>query len=175
MPGFSTFRLLGTIGAALALLSMAWLAKDRFHQKALADDAAACAVAAMAIGDDKPLDKCLLAIKSEVQEARRARACEAALLPQLRPETRFAMSQICSAGVKRLVADGDAAAAERDSLAAALKIAENKSLAAIGRAEVRAGHQQERDDHARQAIAAAPRDAGGGIHCDAECLRRLGQ
>ena len=175
MFGLSTFRLLGSIGAALALLATVWLVKDRFHQKELADDAAACATAAAAIGDDKPLERCLPKIKSEVQEARRARACEATLLPQLRPESRFAMSQICGAGVKRLVAAGDAVAADRDDLAGQLKTDQDKALLAIGRAEARAGHQQERDEHARAAIAAAPHDAGGSIHCDAECLRRLGQ
>ncbi len=175
MFGISTFRLIGSIGAGLALLATVWLVKDRFHQKGLADNAASCAKAAAAPGDDKPLDSCLPEVKAEVQAARQARVCEAALLPQLLPETRFAMSQACGAGVKRLVAAGDAAAADRDDLAGQLKTDQDKALLAIGRAETRAGHQQERDEHARAAIAAAPRDAGGSIHCDAECLRKLGQ
>lgn len=167
-------RLVGGLLGAIALASAAWLIRDRFHQKALADDAASCAVAAAAIGDDKPLDDCLPEVKREIQEARRGRACEAALLPSLRPETRFAMTQLCSAGTKRLAAQVDGLTAERDQLASELAGQEDKALRAIGRAEARSTRQQERDAHARQAIANAPRDAGGGIRCDADCLRQLG-
>lgn len=167
-------RIAGGLLGALALTAAAWLIRDRFHQKDLADSAATCAVAAAAIGDDKPLDACLPAVASEVRAARQGRICETALLPSLRPETRFAMAQACGAGVKRLVADRDSLEQERDGLAHELAAQQDTALRAIGRAEGRASRQQERDNHARQVIDAAPRDAGGGIRCDADCLRQLG-
>ena len=166
-------RLAGGLLGLLALAGAAWLIKDRFHQKALADAAAACAVAAAAPNDDKPLDSCLPKVKAEIQEARQARVCESTLLPSLRSETRFAMSQACGSGVKRLVATGDAAAAERDGLAAQLSDARAETAAAVTRAEGRVTRQTQRTDHGQKIIQAAPRDGAGGIHCDAECLRRI--
>ena len=173
MNPLAYLKLGGGLLGLIALASAGWLIKDRFHQKALADDARACSGAAAAPGDDAPLIRCLAAVKAEIIEARRARLCETTLLPSLRPETRFAMQQSCGAGVKRLVAEGDAAASARDDLAAQLSAARTETTAAVTRAELRAARQHEREDHGRSVIEKAPRDAAGSITCDADCLRRL--
>lgn len=169
----STFRLGGMITSALALLVLVFLARDRFHQKHLADAAAQCAKASRS--DEKPLTDCLPDIKTRLEADRQARTCEASLLPRLRPETRFAMAQSCGAGIKRLVADADTAQASAADLEGQLESQRSGELKAVARAEARAGNQQERDSHARKAIDAAPRDAAGSIHCDAVCLRAIGQ
>ena len=174
MDGLSFIKIGGGILGALALLAAAWLIKDRFHQKDLADAAAACAKAAGDTEDQASLQPCLLQVASEIREARAARLCERSLLPSLRPESRFAMQQSCGTGVKRLVAAGDAAAAERDSLAGQLAQTRADSAAAVVRAEARVTRFNQRTDHGRQAIQAAPRDPAGTVRCDAECLRRLG-
>ena len=83
------------------------------------------------------------------------------------------MAQSCLAGVKRLVAEADAAAANASELLRQLDEANRTQIAAVTRAETRATRHEERDNHARQAISAAPRDAAGSIHCDAACLRQL--
>ena len=164
----------GLLGLAL-LASCAWLIKDRFHQKALADDARACAAAAADLGDTADLARCLPDVAKEVREARQSRICNESLLPSLRPESRFLMSQACGAGVTRLVADGDASLAKRDALAAELALARADAAAAIERAERRTQTKNERIKHGQQVIQAAPRDAAGGVRCDADCLRRLNQ
>ena len=174
MGAVSSIRIFGGVLGALALVAAAWLIKDRFHQKDLADAAAACAKAAGDTEDDASLRPCLLQVASEIREARQARLCERSLLPSLRPETRFAMQQSCGAGVKRLVAAGDAAAADRDSLAVQLINARADSAKAVERAEARVTRFNQRTDHGRQAIQAAPRDPAGTVRCDAECLRRIG-
>lgn len=166
-------RLFGGIAGLLALASIAWLAKDRFNQKAQADAARACAAAAATPARD--LAPCLPAVRAAAEAQRRAAACDAALLPALRPETRFAMAQSCPAGVKRLVADLDAADAVATDLAGQLEQAEARQAAAVIRAEGRATRNSERTSHVAKAIAQAPRDAGGNIICDADCLLQLGR
>ena len=175
MGGLSALKIGGGLLGALALAMAAWLIKDRFHQKGLADAAAACARAAGDAEDDASLKPCLLQVASEIREARAARLCERTLLPSLRPETRFAMQQSCGTGVKRLVAVADGAVAERDSLAGQLAEARADTAAAVTRAEARSTRQEQRTNNGRHVIQAAPRDAAGAVRCDAECLRRLGQ
>ena len=173
-PGL-ILRLGGGLLGLIALISLAWLVNDRFVQKALADDARACAKAAADLDDTAELTRCLPDVAKEIREARQSRLCNGALLPQLRPETRFMMAQACGEGVKRLVAAGDAAAADRDSLTAELGRVRADSAAAIERAERRTQTKNERIAHGQKVIQAAPRDADGDIRCDAECLRRLTQ
>lgn len=164
-------RLIGGIAGLLALVSVAFLVKDRFHQKTLADAAAACAVAAS--DPLKPVSDCLPSVKQRIEEARQAFLCDGALLPALKDEHRFAAQQACGAGVKRLIADRDAAAGESANLRQQLDTALAGRDAAVARAETRAAHQDERTGNARKAIDTAPRDDAGRIHCDAECLRRI--
>lgn len=175
IPGIPWLRLLGGLLGLIALASAGWLIKDRFHQKALAEDARGCAAAAAAPGDDLPLTRCLAAVMTEIIEARRARLCETTLLPQLRPETRFAMQQSCGAGTKRLVAVSDVLAQDRASLTAQLAGQQTSSIRAVERAERRSTKIHERDQDGRQAIDAAPRSADGRILCDAGCLQRLAE
>lgn len=167
------FRLAGGIVSALALLATILLVKDRFHQKALADDAKACAVAAADPDDRKPLDDCLDKVAAEVRAARQSRICEKALLPQLRDETRGTVALACGAGVRRLVLDGEAVKFERDQAERLLGEADAAMARAVARAEARSIKSSERESHGRQVIEAAPRDAAGSIVCDADCLRRL--
>lgn len=167
------FRLGVGIAGLLAVLAAAWLIADRFHQLDRARSADRCEVAARTT--EKALTDCLPGVAERIVAARRADACEAALLPRLRDETRFAMAQSCGAGVKRLVAFGDQTAADADQLRRDLANQAATSGRAIARAEQRAIHTTEREYHASQAIAVAPRDAAGRIRCDAQCLRQLAQ
>lgn len=170
-----TIRLIASLAAAAGILLAAWLIKDRFHQKRLADAAALCAIAASSPDDAAPLSDCLPLVREEVEAARRGRVCERALTPQLRPETRFAMAQACSAGIKRLVAVGDAAQADAIAKARQLEEARAEINSAVERAERRTVRSSEREANGRKVIEAAPRAPGGSILCDADCLRRLGR
>lgn len=162
--------------AGLAMLATAgWLIRDRFHQRSLAQAAERCAAAAADPADAKSLDPCLPKVRAEILAARQGRICEASLLPSLRPETRFAMAQSCGGGVKRLVAQMDSAEAGLANAQRQLAEARADLSTAVARAERRAGRSNERESHGRTVIQAAPRDAGGIIRCDAECLRRLQQ
>lgn len=168
-------RALGGIVGGLLIAAAIWLIVDRFHQKDLADAAASCAVAAGTPDDSASLNDCLPLVQVEVEAARQARACERSLTPQLRPESRFAMAQACGAGVKRLVAAGDAAIAENASLKRQLDEARADIDSAVERAERRTVRSTEREANGRKVIEAAPRAPGGSIRCDADCLRRLGR
>lgn len=172
MNPLSYLRIGGGVLGAIALAALAWLVADRFHQKELADAAKACAVA---VGrPDGDLLPCLPEIEQAAESARRAAACDASLLPSLRPETRFAMLNSCPSGVKRLVAQADAAEVRAADLATQIDMAAARERAAVSRAEARATRSTERNSHAAKALAEAPRDAGGNITCDAACLRRIG-
>ena len=173
MNPITLLKLGGGLAGMLALAAIGWLVQDRFDQKALADAAGYCNSAAGSL--TAPLDECLPLVKPRLEADRRARACEVALSPQLLPETRFAAAQSCGSGVKRLIAEADTAAAERDRNAAMLAETRAATVRAVDRAEARSTRQQQRTDHAAQTILAAPRDAGGRIACDADCLRRLAE
>lgn len=166
-----SLRLLGGVLGLIALASAGWLAKDRFAQKAVADDARACAGAAATQGER--LERCLPSLKTAIEEQRQGKACDGSLLPQLKAEQRFAMTQYCGPGVKRLVAAHDGLLAERDDARRQLAEQREQSRAALIRAESRANRQNERKDDGRRAIDAAPRRADGSIVCDADCLRRI--
>lgn len=158
------------IGLCAALV--VWLAQDRFRQKDIADNAARCEVAASKDdGDD--LDDCLPNIALRIVSARRAVRCENAIFPELRPETRSAAGQHCTAGTQRLIAQGDAQASQIESLNQSIQKMRQDSAAAVARAEARGRSEQVRRDNARQTIEAAPQDAYGRITCNAECLRKL--
>lgn len=166
-------RLAGTALAVAALAAVLWLAKDRFHQKDLADAAAHCESAA--ISASEPLDDCDVNVRSRVQADRQTIVCENALLPELRPETRFTARQACSAGTLRLIAQGDADAGEIASLQQQLDQAREGTAAAVARAEARGRTEQTRRNNAQNVVAAQPRGADGSIACDADCLRQLAE
>jgi hypothetical protein len=161
-------KIVASLATAAGLAASAWLIQDRFHQKALADAAERCDVAAFT---DKPLDDCLPAVKLKVGAAQQAAVCDASLMPAA--NARFAALNSCGPGVKRLVAAQDALAVERDTLSQLLEHAQADASAATARAESRATSQQKRMTDALAALAAAPR--GGRIVCDADCLRQLAQ
>lgn len=164
-------RLLGGLLGLIALASTAWLVKDRFAQKAVADDARACATAAASQGDR--LDRCLPGLRAAIEQQRGLKACDGALLPQLNPARRFAAASYCGPGVKRLIAAHDAAAIERDEARRLLAQQRAETVAAVARAEARATRSTERTTDGRRTIDAAPRRADGRIVCDAACLRSL--
>ena len=168
----TSIRFLGGLAIALVLAGVIWLAVDRFEQKDRADAATRCASAAMSVSDS--LDDCLPGVRMRIEAARQGAACNAALLPRLTDQTRFAAAQSCRAGVKRLIADFDATRASGTALAEELARTRDDMGSAIARAERRADRSHDRQEDARDAIATAPRGAGGSILCDAECLRRLG-
>lgn len=161
--------------SAIALAALLFLANDRFHQKHLADDARICAVAAADVDDMMSLATCLPRVRAEIVEARQARACQKALLPSLRDETRFVMQQTCGAGTKAQVARADAAIAERDSLAGQLAEARAGTAAAVTRAETRATRFEGKEARGRVIVNGAPQTGRGTLRCDTECLRQLTQ
>ena len=163
-------KIAASAATAAGLVVSAWLVQDRFHQKDLADAAQRCAVAA---AKENPLDDCLPAVKLQISAARQAAMCDASLLPEA--NGRFAMLNSCGPGVKNLVARQDALTTERDTLNQLLEHAQTDASAATARAESRAANQQKRITDALAALAAAPRDSGGRIVCDAGCLRQLAQ
>lgn len=173
LPGLSPLRLLGGLFGLIALGSTAWLIADRFTQKARADAAVSCDRLVAGIGLD--FTPCLPAVQAAALTARRSNACAAALLPRLSDENRFAMQQSCGAGVKRLVAERDAAEAGQADAEARLADVRAGTERAVARAEIRATAQQERDKHVQDVLAGAPRRSDGGVDCDAGCLQRLSQ
>lgn len=173
MPGASTLRLFGSLAGLLALVTLAWLVRDRFEQKYVADAARSCAVAAPTPA--APLETCLPAVRDRIETARRAAACDGALADTVTAQTRFAIRQSCGGGVKRLVASLEAARTDAASMAAQLAEVRADTVTALARAEARSARNQERDTHARAVIAAQPRRGDGGIACDVECLRQLGR
>lgn len=173
MPPAIIFRIVTGVAGLLFAALLAWTVKDRFHQKGLADAAGRCAVAASS--EAAPLEDCLKPVAARVQADRQNVVCETALLPSLRPESRFRVLNSCGEGVKRLVAERDAAQAGQSDALRLLDEAQAGSLAAVSRAEARAGKIEERKTRASTAIAAAPRGAGGSIACDAACLRQLAE
>lgn len=166
-------RIGGSVLGLVALAALLWLAQDRFHQKALADAARRCESAA--ISASEPLDDCEVNLRARVQADRRTIMCEGALLPELRPETRFTARQACGPGTLRLIAQGDADAGEIASLQTQLTQAREGTAAAVARAEARGRAEQTRRNHAQTVVAAQPRGADGSIACDADCLRQLAE
>lgn len=171
MSWLAIARLAGFAAVGAALAALVWLAADRFDQKAIADAAEACEKAAPTPADD--LGKCGPNVAARVAADRTTVVCEGALFPELRDETRFTASQACGPGAKRLIAQGDAEAAEIASLKTALDKVTADTAAAVSRAEERGRAEQTRKNNARQIIDDAPRSADGRIACDADCLRHL--
>lgn len=163
------FRLVGFLLGLAAVGSLLFLARDRFHQKAIADRYESCEKAAESGVDPA---ECRAAIRAGIVAGRAAAACDRALQP-LTEQSRFAAAQACGPGVKRLIAEHDAARGEAAAARAELARQRVDGAAAVERAERRANKQNEREAHGRTVIDTAPRDGAGRIRCDAECLRRL--
>lgn len=154
-----------TVAALIHLAFAAWDLKAQV-QKSMRCEAAA--VSATAKTDD-----CGPNVVARVEADRATIICEAALLPELRAETRFTARQACGPGVLRLIAEGDGMASQIAGLDAQLAKLRADSADAVARAEARGRADQTRRDNAQQLIQAAPRSADGRITCDAVCLRKL--
>jgi hypothetical protein len=114
---------------------------------------------------------CAPELAQAVQRGQAAAACDAGLGKA--DAGGFTVQKACSAPVKRLVAERDAAMAEvtdRDTTIDQLKA---DRTAVVARAEARGQTQARRDANAQKVLSAAPRTAGGDIACDADCLSAL--
>ncbi|HVY32839.1 MAG TPA: hypothetical protein VG960_00335 [Caulobacteraceae bacterium] len=139
---------------------------DGLQAQVAAAQACTDAVAAKP-GAKAPAEVCAPAIAAAALTAARSAACDQALASA----NGFGVQSACSAPVKRLVAERDAARSDTADLQAQLTLAHSDQAGAIARAEVRGQAQAERKAHADAALAAAPRDHDGNAVCDAGCLR----
>ena len=117
----------------------------------------------------KPLDGCPPKVSAAITAARAAAVCEAGL----KADVAFTIATACGAQVRDRVARQRAAEHNLADALAQLAQAEQRTIAAVSRAEARATQTAERKARAKAAISAAPRDAGGLLTCDADCLRNL--
>lgn len=162
----------GVVGG-LALAAALFAGVRAFnHMRA---DAAAYADCRAIAGDSKKAPssppKCAAAIGDQLAIAARAQACDLNL-PKGEAGA-FAVQAACSAPVKRLAADRDAARADlvqRDQLVDQLKA---ERSADVARAEARGLTQAKRTADATRALSTAPRDPDGRVRCDADCLSVL--
>ena len=167
MGWFSLLKLLGPLAllAALAWGISDWQAKRR---EVAAEQR--CERGAMRPGGD--VSSCSPAVRAAVQAARGAQQCDVALgLP--RDQGLFGVRAACSAPVKALEADDEAARASAADQAANAAQATSDRDAAIARAEARVGAFQDRVKADDKILRAAPHGADGSILCDAGCLRAL--
>lgn len=168
---FPWWRILGTIGVAVAIVALICLAADRFNQKAKADAAIACNTAARFA--DKPLDGCLPQTRLAIEAQRRADACDHALAAPDVVKSRAAIRLVCSAEVKREFLARELAQSELAQANQTIsELIDTQDLAVL-RAEARASTANQKAQAHAQTIARAPRDAGSLIRCDASCLRDL--
>jgi len=163
----------GLIGL-VALLSVAWLARDRFAQKEIADNARDCAAVAFKLTGD--LDHCMPEVKSAIEARRQAEACDTALTAEGKlPSTGlYGIRTACSSEVKQLHAERDAARNDAANAKRAMEALRAKMDAAVERAEIRGANVQKRKSDATRAIQAAPVGDDGLVDCDADCLRNIG-
>jgi hypothetical protein len=167
----SSFKIGAGLLAMLAFGALVWLAQDRFDQKAKADAARVCNVAAG--NAEKPIDSCLPDLRVAIESQRRTQACDHALAAPDLVKSRAAIRLVCSTEVKREflareIAQDDLAQA--NTTIAALIDARDT---AVLRAEQRAATANTKAQRNAQIIAGASRDAGSLIRCDASCLRDL--
>ena len=167
MNWLSLIKIAGPIAAAIALFALfhSWSARGTELAARHACDKAI----STPTGDLKP---CPAPVTTLAWAARAAADCDAALdLPAATGG--FAVRQVCSEPVKRVIAERDAAAAERDNALQVKAEAEQDRDASIARAEARGQAHNDKVTNDAQIIQSAPHAGDGTIHCDAECLRRL--
>lgn len=117
----------------------------------------------------KPLDGCHAALFAAITAARAAASCEAAI----KASDLYAERASCGEAVKRRGAELTVSLADLDDTRRQLADAERRTVAAISRAEARGATQARMKANAEAQIARLPATAGGLLHCDADCLRRL--
>ena len=154
------------LGGAVALaVAIGVAALDWRDAREARADLRSCEAGAADSG--KPLDSCLPRLKGAIVAQRQGAACEAALAA----DDLWGISTACGAQVKDRVARQRAAEHNLADAREQLAQAEQRTIAAVTRAEARARSTAERKARATAAISAAPRDAGGLLVCDADCLR----
>lgn len=171
MFGLSWIKMIGGGVAFAALAALVWLAQDRFHQKSMADAANECDAAAEK--GELFLDDCLPNVRNDIQQAQRARQCDISLGREQDEQGRFGIRMSCSAPVKKLYAERDAARSAQAAAEQLLADERARTDAAVTRAEARATQAEKRSSNARTAIEAAPLEPDGLKRCDAECLRNV--
>lgn len=168
---FSPFKIGAGLLAMLAFGVLVWLAQDRFDQKAKADAAHACNLAAGSA--DKSLDGCLVKTRLAIEGQRRADACDHALAAPDLVKSRAAIRLVCSAEVKREFLAREIAQGELTQANQTIAALIDAQDTAVLRAEQRAATANTKAQRHAQIIAGASRDAGSLIRCDASCLRDL--
>jgi hypothetical protein len=165
----------GALAAALLVAAVIMLGKRtaELTGRVRGHEACAASIKGYVEGGRQLDDRCRPEVKAAAEAKARAVQCDQALAA--RPENLFAARAACSTPVKTLLAQRDAAAADRDSLKAELAAERAGRVQAIARAEARAKGQAQRDTHVRRTISALPPAAGGLRSCDARCLRELAQ
>lgn len=158
-------------GAAVVVAALAGSTALILRQAATLGQHRACALAiapdARAGADPRKL--CDPIIAGRWARAVQAETCDASLSAV--PENRYGVGNNCSTAVKRLQAQRDAAATERDGANEALKRERAAQAAAIRRAVADTRVQAERKSRAAAAVQSAPRNPDGLVVCDAGCLR----
>ena len=173
MNALAFLKVGGGVVTVLAVLAVVWLWRDHQRLAGLQADHRACLAAVNGERGSKPLTVCDGAILAAAEGRDRARACDAALAAE--PENAFGIQQACSAPVKRLVADRDAARQERDGDKADLSKLQREQAGAIARAEARGLTQAQRIANAQVVISAQPRGDDGLLLCADDCLRQLSE
>lgn len=111
---------------------------------------------------------------SDVVAAVHRRAVQAAVCDQaVASGDLFVIRTACPTSIKTLLAQRDAATAERANLSDQLARTRADQAAAIARAETRGRTQTQRIQSVQTHLDAAPRADSGLGRCDADCLRQL--
>lgn len=157
------------LAGGFALAFLIWAAFDRFEQKREVARYGRCTAAIAKPATPGLIESCDAAVAREIDAARKARACEAAL----KGNDLYAIRASCGAEAKRVHAERDAARSNETDLKSQLADADRRIEQAIGRAEARGAARATREQDNARAIESAPRGADGRVRCDAECLRRI--
>jgi len=175
MNPFSIVNLIkfGAIAGVIGIIVWSVMGFVGHYHKMERDSAslAACSAVAGGTATGSIQALCPAGISASVVDGLKSRACNDGL--GLGEAGAFAVRSACSTDVKRVVASVDALTAEvsnRDGVISQLKSDRNRDVA---KAEARGAAQAKVYANANKAIETAPRDPGGGIVCDADCLRNI--
>lgn len=154
--------------AVVAVVVLVGRGLDRWRTM---ETAHAC-VAALEAGDLAGADaRCPKRLPADARQAAAGRVCDSGLADP--KGGGFAVRQTCSALVKQVVAERDAARDQVVDLTGQLTAERAAHGAALVRAEARARTDERNKANAEAALNAAPRTAAGAVVCDAGCLRAL--
>ncbi len=162
------------VGAVIAMGSAVLVTKsiEETRLRAVIAGHDACAAAVTNGELDVSASRCPPAVAAVHRAQVKAAACDAALAAG----DVFAVRAACSAPVKTVLAERDAARTERDDARADAARLRRDQAAAIARAEARGfAHAQRTHDLETRLEGDADPDDRGLARCDAECLQRLGR